>query len=121
MSSVMLRTSSGFWLIGMRPLDIGVRPNCCARSAYQVSISASLSLAFLSVTALFASCWGTECRPVEPPDSTLALAATWREKVVMVSRKESAAGPFQGPSSPASALAWSTRLFATASSDFCTR
>ncbi|WNI16810.1 hypothetical protein [Actinacidiphila sp. ITFR-21] len=109
MLSFIIRTISGFWLTGMRPLSIGVTPMAMAWLAYQLSMPTSLLRALVRLTALSASCCGTECRPVEPPDSTLALACTWREKLVIMSRKESAAVPFHGPSSPASALAWSIR------------
>ncbi len=43
------------------------------------------------------------------------MAFTWREKLVIIVRKESAALPPQGPLSSARALAWSTRLLVTPS------
>lgn len=90
-------------------------PIATAWSAYQESISARVFCALWKAIALLASWWGTEWSPVEPPDRTSALAFTWREKLVIMSRKESAALPPHGPLSPASALAWSTRLLVTPS------
>ncbi len=91
MSWLSILTISGFLLTGISPLLMGVTPISVAWWAYQASISPILFCAFCRLTALSASCWGTEFpEPVLPsadlpPDSTSEVAATCLEKVSIMS------------------------------------